>query len=147
MNAIVSACLLGVNCRYDGKNSINRTVFEFIKKEDLNPIPVCPEQLAGLPTPRKRCEIEGDGFGVLDRVSRVISEDGEDVTEFFIKGAREALKIAEITSSKIALLKSKSPSCGAGRIYDGTFTGSFRRGYGVTAALLKKNEIEVIEFD
>jgi uncharacterized protein YbbK (DUF523 family) len=147
MNAIVSACLMGINCRYDGKNSINRDAFEFIDKENLNPVPVCPEQLAGLPTPRKRCEIEGDGFEVLEGKSKVISEDGKDMSEFFIKGAKEVLKIAKITGSKIALLKSRSPSCGAGNIYDGTFTGNIRKGYGVTAALLRKNGIEVIEFD
>jgi len=144
MNAIVSACLLGINCRYDGKNSERREVFEFIKKGNLNPVPVCPEQLAGLPTPRKKCKIDGDGFDVLEGKSRVIAEDGEDMTKFFVNGAKEVLKIAEITNSKIALLKSRSPSCGAGKIYN-AFAGN--EGYGVTAALLKKNGIDVIEFD
>ena len=147
MNAIVSACLLGINCRYDGGNSRNQKVFDFIEKEGINPIPVCPEQLAGLPTPRVQCEIDGDGFEVLEGKSQVYSRDGEVMTDFFIKGAKEVLKIAKITGSKIALMKSRSPSCGAGTIYDGTFSRRTREGFGVAAELLRKNGIDVIEFD
>jgi uncharacterized protein YbbK (DUF523 family) len=147
MNAIVSACLLGINCRYDGSNSRNQKVFDFIEEKGINPIPVCPEQLAGLPTPRVECETYGDGFEVLEGHSHVYSREGEVMTDFFIKGAEEVLKIAKITNAGIALMKSKSPSCGAGTIYDGTFCGRTREGFGVTAALLRKNGIDVIEFD
>jgi uncharacterized protein YbbK (DUF523 family) len=145
-NAIVSACLLGINCRYDGGNSKNQKVFEFLEKNDLNPIPLCPEQLAGLPTPRVKCEIAGDGFDVLRGVCEVYSKDGRVFTPSFVKGAEETLKIAKIVRARMALLKSLSPSCGAGKIYDGSFSGRIRNGFGVTAALLKLNGIEIIEF-
>ncbi len=145
MNVIVSACLLGINCKYDGSSSFNSKVVEFLKKRNLNPIPVCPEQLGGLPTPRKKCEIKDDGFLVLKGMSKIYTKEGEDMTSFFIKGAEETLKIAKIVNAKIAILKSFSPSCGPGKIYNGTFSNKPKSGYGVTAALLKLNGIELLD--
>ncbi|AEA46301.1 DUF523 domain-containing protein [Archaeoglobus veneficus] len=144
-NAIVSACLLGLNCRYDGNSALNERVFRFLEGNKLNLIPVCPEQLAGFPTPRKKCEIkDGDGFDVVDGRARVFTEDGEDVTELFIRGAEETFRIARIVKAKVAVLKSFSPSCGAGRIYDGSFSGRTKEGWGVTAAMLRRAGIVVL---
>jgi len=105
---------------------------------------VCPEQLGGCPTPRDPCEIAGgDGGDVLDGRCAVISWTGADMTEKFIKGAYETLKIAKACGAKKAILKARSPSCGAGRIYDGTFSGKTIPGNGVAAELLIRNGIEV----
>ncbi len=145
MIALVSACLLGINCRYDGGNSLDKRLIDAIKEKNIIPIPVCPEQISGLSTPRKQCEIvEGDGFDVLNGRARVISIDGEDLTEFFIRGAMEVLKIVKILNIKIAIMKQYSPSCACGVIYDGTFKNRFKSGYGVTSALLIKNGVRVI---
>ncbi|MFO7965968.1 MAG: DUF523 domain-containing protein [Archaeoglobaceae archaeon] len=146
MRAIISACLLGVNCRYDGCNAYNEEVVEYIEDNNLIPIPVCPEQLAGLPTPREQYEVMEDGFDVLEGQEEVRSVNGDSSTPQFIRGAEETLKIAKLLKAEVALLKSLSPSCGAGRIYDGSFSGEIKEGYGVTAAMLKKNGIEVKEF-
>jgi uncharacterized protein YbbK (DUF523 family) len=144
MNVIVSACLLGIRCRYDGGSKFSKDVIEFLKRKGFTPIPVCPEQLGGCSTPRKKCEIAGDGFGVLKGESRVYAEDGEDMTEYFVKGAKETLRIAKLVDAKMAIMKSLSPSCGAGKIYDGSFSGKIKEGWGVTAALLKINGIKVV---
>lgn len=130
---LCSACLLGLNCRYDGKGKPNDKIIELAKKELL--IPVCPEQLGGLSTPREPAEIVGD---------RVMTISGEDVTINFRKGAEEVLVIAKNLNIKEAILKQKSPSCGCGKIYDGSFSGSLIMGDGVTASLLKNNGIKVI---
>ena len=130
---LCSACLLGVKCRYDGKSMTNDKVIALAKKEIL--FPVCPEQLGGLPTPRIPSEQRGGG---------VFNKEGVDVTEQFMRGAEETLKIAQIMGVKAAILKQISPSCGCGKIYDGTFSGKIIKGDGVTAALLKKNGIKVI---
>ncbi len=130
---IVSECLAGINCRYDGKNNKNEKVLEFIKNN--NCILVCPEQLGGLSTPRVPAEIVGD---------KVINKDGEDVTKNFIKGATEALNIANIYNSKKAILKANSPSCGSKFVYDGSHTGNLTKGMGITTKLFIKNGIEVI---
>jgi len=139
---IVSACLIGVKCRYDGSDALNDWVIELSNRFKL--IPVCPEQLGGLPTPRKCCEIVGgDGFDVLKGNARVLSEDGIDLTERFLRGAYETLRIAKTLNVERAILKDLSPSCGVECIYDGTFSGKVRRGVGVTTALLIMNGIEV----
>ncbi|HLN19171.1 MAG TPA: DUF523 domain-containing protein [Patescibacteria group bacterium] len=130
---LCSACLLGINCRYDGKNRVNEKVLELAKKEKL--IPVCPEQLAGLPTPRSKSEISN---------GKVIAENGDDVTEQFQKGAEETLRIAKENNITEAIMKQKSPSCGCGKIFDGTFSGKVIDGWGMTADLLRKNGIKVI---
>ncbi|MEM1551879.1 MAG: DUF523 domain-containing protein [Candidatus Bathyarchaeia archaeon] len=130
---LCSACLLGIKCRYDGRDALNEKVIELLKTEIL--IPVCPEQLGGLPTPREPAEI---------RDERVITRSGKDVTENFKRGAEEVLKIAKLFDIKEAVLKQGSPSCGCGHIYNGTFSGKTVKGDGITTALLKKHGIKVI---
>ena len=138
---LCSACLLGVRCRHDGKSKPSREVLELSKKERL--IPVCPEQLGGLPTPRDVQEVEnGTGESVLDGRSRVMTRSGKDITMNSITGAQETLKIARLTGANGFIGKARSPSCGSGEIYDGTFSGKTVKGDGVTAALLKRNGIE-----
>ncbi|MFT8315536.1 MAG: DUF523 domain-containing protein [Clostridium sp.] len=135
---LVSACLAGVNCRYDGKNSENKIVAELVKQGKA--IPVCPEQLGGLPTPRASCEIVMDKKGNI----KILTKEEKDCTNEFAKGAEETLKIAKSNGIKKAILKSKSPSCGCGFIYDGTFSGKLIEGKGITAELLMENGIEVL---
>lgn len=129
---ICSACLLGIRCRYDGKTKGNRKVIDLARKEFL--IPLCPEQLGGLSTPREPAQRKGQ---------RVITESGKDVSKNFKEGARQVLKIAKLYGVKEAILKQRSPSCGCGQIYDGTFSKTIKKGDGVTASLLKKNGIKV----
>ncbi|MDO4323656.1 MAG: DUF523 domain-containing protein [Lachnospiraceae bacterium] len=129
---LVSACLLGVSCRYDGSDNGVPAIMELGKRCRL--IPVCPEQMGGLMTPRLPAERREGG---------VYTKDGADVTEPFQKGAEETLKLAQLFGCKCAVLKARSPSCGSGMIYDGTFSGRKIEGDGVTAALLKENGIRV----
>lgn len=129
---LCSACLLGVKCRYDGKDKKDQRVIDLAKQETL--IPVCPEQLGGLATPREPTEIK-DG--------RVITSSGEDLTESFQRGAEETLNIAKLFNIKEAILKTKSPSCGYGQLYDGTFSGNLTEGKGMTAKLLEENGIKI----
>ncbi|HHY24123.1 MAG TPA: DUF523 domain-containing protein [Clostridiaceae bacterium] len=139
---IVSACLAGVNCKYNGKNNFNKAIADMISKGEA--IPVCPELLGGCPTPRLCCEIVGGtGKDVINGKAKVINQEGKDMTEEFVKGAVEVLKIAKLSGANTAILKSKSPSCGYGTIYDGTFSGKLIEGNGVTSELLLKNGIEV----
>ena len=133
---IVSACLAGVNCRYDSKNQERIDIVELVKNGEA--IPVCPEQLGGLSTPRLPAEIQGD---------KVIAVDGTDVTLQYSTGADQALKIAQISGADTALLKSKSPMCGCGKIYDGTYEGNLVDGDGVFTKLLKENGINVESID
>lgn len=130
---LVSACLLGISCRYDGKSKPVDAVIALKDKYEL--IPVCAEVLGGLPTPRIGAEIVGN---------KVLRRDGYDVTYEYHKGASEALKIAIKNDCKIAILKSKSPSCGKGKIYDGTFKRVLTDGNGVLANLLIENGIKVL---
>lgn len=129
---IVSACLAGVRCRYDGKDSLNPEVVELVKAGEA--VPVCPEQLGGLPTPRPCCEIVGD---------RVVTAGGMDVTQNFLRGAEEACRIGELCGASEAVLKSGSPSCGCGEVYDGTFSGRKIPGDGLFAAMLRERGIKV----
>ena len=139
---LVSACLLGVNCNFEGKNWLKPELCEGIRKGNL--FPVCPEVLGGLPVPRSPAEIQnGNGADVLSGRARVVTLNGVDVTSEFLKGAHEALRIAKAVGAEEALLTEKSPSCGCGRIFDGSFSDKFIDGDGVTAALLKKNGIRV----
>lgn len=133
MNILVSACLLGLACRYDGKSKPCEDVIKLTEKYNL--IPFCPEVMGGLPTPRHPSEIVGD---------RVINLIDEDVTVQYKKGAEEALKIAKIYNCKYAILKEKSPSCGSGIIHNGEFDGGYIEGDGITARLLKENGIKVL---
>lgn len=132
-NIIVSACLLGIGCRYDGKHKANPDVIKLTEKYNL--IPVCPEIYGGLPTPRVPSERIGD---------KVMMKDGRDVTENYQRGARETLEMCRIYNVKTAILKQRSPSCGKGEIYDGSFTGALTERDGVTAELLLANGIKVI---
>ena len=134
MRLLISACLLGEPCRYDGKSKPlpAETLDRLLREHTL--IPVCPEQLGGLPTPRTPSERQGD---------RVVMRDGTDVTAEYEKGARIACVLAEQTGAEAALLKARSPSCGSGAIYDGTFTGTLAPGDGVTAALVRTLGIPV----
>jgi uncharacterized protein YbbK (DUF523 family) len=133
---LVSACLLGINCKYSGGNNENKELMKFLEKEKI--IPVCPEQLGGLSTPREPCEIV-EKTGNL----RVVDIKGKDQTLKFLKGAEETLKIAQLCVIEEAVLKSNSPSCGSFKIYDGSFTGKLIDGEGITASLLKSNNIKV----
>lgn len=140
---LVSACLCGINCRYSGDSNDCEEVKELLK--DGKAIPVCPEQLGGLETPRLACEIVGGtGKEVLCGKAKVIDKDGNDRTLGFVKGAYEVLNIAKMIGSHKAILKAKSPSCGCGKIYDGTFNSNKIAGNGVAAQLLLENGIEVI---
>jgi len=140
---LVSACLLGVNCKYNAGNNLNKEAIKLLESELV--IPVCPEQLGGCPTPRIPAEITGgSGADVLDGKNRVMTKNGEDRTEEFLKGANEVLMLARLMRVKKAVLKARSPSCGSGTIYDGTFSGALKAGNGITAELLKRNGIEVV---
>ena len=126
---LISACLLGAQCRYDGQS---KPVLEMVAlSEQFDLVPLCPEQLGGLPTPRTPAERIED---------RVMTKDGRDVTDEYRHGAEQALHLARLCGCKIALLKERSPSCGSGTIYDRTFTGGLTAGDGVTAALLGQME-------
>jgi uncharacterized protein YbbK (DUF523 family) len=127
---LVSACLVGVRCRYDGETKAEPRVIALAERATL--VPVCPEQLGGMPTPRVRHERVGE---------RIVSESGCDATEAFDRGAQQALVIARICGATRAVLKARSPSCGVGVVYDGTFTGRLMQGDGVLAALLRSEGI------
>lgn len=129
---VFSQCMLGVRCRYDGKCAVKESVREAACERGW--IPVCPEILGGLQTPRPPAERVGD---------RVMNCEGRDVTAQFCRGAEQALEIAKLFGAKYALLKERSPSCGCGEIYDGTFTGAKIAGDGLTAALFKEHGIQV----
>ncbi len=140
-NILVSACLLGINCRYDGGNGLREDLVALLEK--YNFIPVCPEQLGGLKTPREPAEQVGSSeTGSLQKI-RVVDRSGKDVTDCFVKGAKETLKLARLYGCNRAILKERSPSCGHGYIYDGTFSGTKVPGSGVAARLLEENGILV----
>ena len=135
---LVSSCLAGINCRYDGKNNLNNKVLDLVKAGKA--IPVCPEVLGGLDTPRDPSEIVVDEDGN----KRVVTEKGKDLTAEFKLGAEKTLKIAKIVEAKKAILQQRSPSCGSRKIYDGTFKGTLISGSGLTAELLIAEGIEVL---
>jgi len=128
MKILISACLLGVNCRYDGSDNRVQPWVEALAGHQL--IPVCPEQLGGMATPRAPSEI------VSEAPLRVLAKTGEDVTAAFAAGAAETLKLARLLEARCAVLKERSPSCGVNAIYDGTFSGTRLPGQGMTARLL-----------
>ena len=133
---LVSACLYGNICRYKGDSCYNEKIAELGKTNVL--IPVCPEQLGGLPTPRHPAERVGD---------RIISDIGTDVTEEYVNGAKLALEIAKTNNVDLCVMKAKSPSCGKGVIYDGTFSGGKKEGNGVTTDMLLAEGFKVITED
>ena len=133
---LISACLLGVACRYDGRTKpLDKEIIERLKKQ-FHLIPVCPEIMGGLPTPRFPSEISPEG--------KVMRKDGQDITENYRQGAKEALRLAEIFGCETAILKERSPSCGAGQIYDGSFTNTLTSGNGIAADLLIRSGIRVV---
>ncbi len=136
MKILVSACLMGRNCKYNGKNNYSEAVKEFVKGHEV--IEVCPEVLGGLPTPRIPSEIVN---------GKVINAENKSVDLEFRRGAKKALEIAKEHHVDVAILKSKSPSCGAKEIYDGTFSGRTIKGMGVFARLLKENNIKMIDVE
>ena len=136
MNILVSHCFFGEPCRYDGASRVDRQVLE-LHRAGHNLIPVCPEVLGGLDTPRAPAELQPDG--------RVVNEDGEDVTAAYRAGAEAALKIARETGCTLAVLKARSPSCGCGEVYDDTFTHTLKGGWGVAARLLMEAGITVMD--
>lgn len=132
---LISACLLGVACRYDGKSKpLDQERIDALKAK-YHLIPICPEVMGGLPTPRIPAEIGAD--------RKVFRKDGVDVTENYLRGAEEAFRLARIFGCDTALLKERSPSCGAGRIYDGAFTGTLTDGDGIAAEYLQKKGIRI----
>lgn len=140
--ALVSSCLLGLPTRYDGSSNYSQAVIDYLKAQHLTPIPVCPEQLAGLPTPRAKCWFTtGCGETLLTGNATLTNETHEDVGAIFLKGAKESLKLAQLTCCEIAILKERSPSCGCRSIYR---SGEIVKGMGITAALLKKNGLQVL---
>lgn len=136
MKIMVSACLLGVSCRYDGGDNAVSQLAVIGQEAEL--IPVCPEIYGGLPTPREPSERSGD---------RVVSKSGRDVSEQFAKGAREAVRLAKMLGCEAAILKERSPSCGTHQIYDGTFSGVRILGYGVTAEWLRREGLQLFDED
>lgn len=133
MKILVSNCLLGANCKYNGGNNFSAEIVEILKKHEI--IPVCPETFGGLKAPRLPAEIVGD---------KVLFKDGSDATQAFMCGAEKTLEIAKKEGATVAILKANSPSCGNGVIYDGSFTGKKVQGYGVTAKMLIDNGIRVL---
>jgi uncharacterized protein YbbK (DUF523 family) len=140
---LVSACLAGRACRFDGTASDDDVVARLVAEGRA--ILVCPEADGGLPIPRPPAEIAGgDGRDVIEGRARVVTETGADVTDAYLRGARIALAAARRAGATRAILKARSPSCGKGRVYDGTFSGALTAADGVTAALLEADGIHVV---
>jgi len=138
---LVSACLLGLATRYDGTGRPSAALLARLRREDLLPVPVCPEQLAGLPTPRPRCWFRsGDGMSVVDGLGELVSEDGVSMNRIFLQGAEETYKLAQLTGCCEAILKEGSPSCGCVRIVR---NGKRVPGLGVTSAYLLRHGIKI----
>ena len=137
---LVSACLVGINCKYNGKNNYNEKIFQLVKNKKA--IPICPEQLGGLKTPRIPAEVK-----YINNELHVITKDGVDVTENYIRGAYEVLDLAIRLNIKKVILQPRSPSCGYKKIYDGNFNGNLINGNGILVNLLIENGIEVISAD
>lgn len=134
---VVSACLAGVACRYDGRALPHPLVLELVRRRQA--LPLCPEQLGGLPTPRPPCEAVPQASG-----RRVLTADGVDVTEALAAGAAQAFELVRMAGCWRAILKSRSPSCGAGLVYDGSFTGRLAPGDGLFAALLRHHGVALL---
>lgn len=139
---LISSCLCGVNCKYSGGNNLNEKCLDLLKEG--KGILICPEQLGGLPTPRLPAEIIGNAENILRGMDKITTKNNIDVTNEFLKGAKETLKIAKLYNITKAILKEGSPSCGVKYVYDGSFTGKKIKGNGLTTEILIKNGIEVI---
>ena len=133
MKIMVSACLLGENCKYNGGNNRHTELIQALSGHTV--IPVCPEVLGGLPTPRTPAEIQGE---------RVVTRDGRDVTKEYQKGAEEAARLYQLLRCDCAILKARSTSCGCGQVYDGAFSGTLTPGDGIAAQALKRINARVI---
>ena len=138
MKILVSACLLGIACKYSGGDNVCPALLNAVQHSGHTFIPICPEVYGGLPTPRPPAERTGDC---------VLTETGTDVTAQYQRGAEAALQLARLTGCEAAILKANSPSCGSGTIYDGTFRHRRISGDGLTAALLKANGVQVYNED
>ena len=134
---LVSACLLGTPCRYDGKSKPNTAVKAFLKASHARVIPICPEVMGGLVTPRPPAEIQPDG--------RVMTQSGLDVTAAYDQGAKKVLHLAQKEGAHLVILQTKSPSCGVSSRYDGSFTKTLVKAPGVTPRLLKAHGIQLLE--
>lgn len=142
---LVSACLLGLLTRYDGQTKGNPRVLDYLKEQGLVPIPICPEQLAGLSTPRPATRFsKGDGQDLLDGNGTVVNQAGDEMNDSFLRGAAEVLKIARICGATQALLKERSPSCGVHQVY---LEDAIIAGQGVTSALLQRNGLRICSED
>lgn len=133
MKILVSACLLGLRCRYDGKSKPSAAVLALGETHTL--FPLCPEQLGGLPTPRPPAEWQGE---------RIVNRAGQDVTEAYRRGGEEAVRLAKLTGCRWAILKERSPACSCDRIYDGSFSGVLREGRGSAAEALAEAGVTVL---
>jgi len=140
---VISACLLGIPCRWDQEKKVNKKAMKiFLQGKALI---LCPEIMGNLPTPRPACEtVNGDGYKVLKGKAKVMDKRGKDYTKFFLKGSKAALKIVKQHGIKKAILRANSPTCGTPCIFSGKFDGKKIRGQGVFAALLKQNGIKII---
>ena len=134
---LVSACLVGINCKYSGGNNYNQKIFDLVK--DGKAIPICPEQLGGLNTPRKPVELK-----VINGKRYAIDNEGNDFTENFERGALEVLNLAKNLNINKAILQPRSPSCGVNKIYSGNFDNKLVDGNGILTELLKQNGIDVL---
>ena len=146
MKVLISACLVGLNSRYDGKSKREKKVMEYLNKRDIEFYPLCAEQLGGLCTPREPSEIEQGRTAkeVLEGKAKVLSKSGEDVTQNFISGANEVLNFCKEFNITHAILQDRSPSCGYSKVYDGSFSGKIINGYGVLTQLLEDNGIVIL---
>jgi len=143
MKYIISACLIGENCKYNGGNNLNERIRAIYKKTDS--VAVCPEVLGGLGVPRARTELcKGAGDSVICGEAKVINEEHIDVTDALCTGSQRTLATAIENGITHAILKARSPSCGCGTVYDGSFTGSLQHGDGVCTALLKQNGFTIL---
>ena len=140
---LVSACLLGKNCRFNGGHS-HLPDLEYL---DVDFIPICPEEAGNLGTPRPAAEMQDSAESILNGVGNVLTSDGDDITEKFIQGSKDSLEKGLNSGAEVAILKSRSPSCGIGTIYDGTFTHSLIDGNGIFAHLCQKSGITCISSD
>ena len=134
---LVSACLVGINCKYSGGNNYNQKIFDLVKEGKA--IPICPEQLGGLNTPRKPVELK-----VINGKRYAIDNEGNDLTENFERGALEVLNLAKTLNINKAILQLRSPSCGVNKIYSGNFDNKLVDGNGILTELLKQNGIDVL---